>query len=205
VFEPVFSKDATRMRSLFAALATVILLVSPASAQSSLFSPVPASENFFGFGGLVLDALDPPTGFEPDHTIVGAGYQRFWGDVGGFLYGLEAGLAGRFGEKNSLEAWGGAVSRYNFHFEKVTVATSFTFGLSAVTDTMAGGEERREHYYDGGDATLLFYLGPEISVGYDDSPVEGFVRLHHRSGAWGTLGNVHGAADVLALGLRYNF
>lgn len=194
------------MRSLLAVLAFTVLLIGPASAQSaSMFSPEPAAENFFGFGGLVLDALDPPKSFEPNHALLGGGYQRFWGDTGGFLYGLEAGLAARFSDTNSLEVWGGAVSRYNFHFYNVTVATSFTFGLSAVTDTMSGGEQRRENLFDDGDATLLFYLGPEISVSLDDSPIEAFVRLHHRSGAWGTLGNLHGAADVLAVGARYNF
>lgn len=194
------------MRSLLSALALVVLLVSPVSAQSSsFFSPEPATENFFGFGGLVLDALDPPTGFEPNHALVGAGYQRFWGDTGGFLYGLEAGLAARFSDNFSVEAWGGPVARYNFHFQNVTIAPSFTFGLSAVTQPMSGGEQRREDLFENGDARLLFYLGPEISVGFDDSPFEGFVRLHHRSGAWGTLGHLKGAADVLAVGVRHHF
>lgn len=131
-------------------------LVTPAAAESTfLFSPQPATENFFGFGGLVLERLEMPSGFEPNHTLLGAGYQRFWGDTDGLLYGLEAGLAARFSDNFSLEAWGGTVARYNFHFNKVTIAPAFTFGLSAVTQPMSGGEQRREDLFENGDARFL--------------------------------------------------
>lgn len=158
----------------------------------------------FGFTGAVFKQIDPPTeGFE-DNYLLGIGYQQAWGDIHGGLLGWEAGLAGRFGENTSLEAWGGLFARYNFELGPVRVAPAVTFGLSAVTDTMAGGETRRVEVVDG-DGHLLFYLGPEISVGPTNGNYELFARMHHRSGAWGTLGNVHGAADVLALGFRSSF
>jgi hypothetical protein len=164
----------------------------------------PEFEAVFGFAGAVFKRIDPPNeGFE-DNYLLGLGYQRGWGDRHGLLYGVEAGLAGRFGETTSLEAWGGLFARYNFDLGPIRVAPALTFGFSSVTNYMAGGETERIEQVDG-DGHLLFYLGPEISVGPADGSYEVFARMHHRSGAWGTLGNVHGDADVLALGFRSFF
>lgn len=164
----------------------------------------PEFEAVFGFTGAVFKQIDPPTeGFE-DNYLLGLGYQRGWGDMNGALYGVEAGLAGRFGETTSLEAWGGLFARYNFDIGPIRLAPALTFGLSGVTNYMAGGETERIEEFDG-DGHLLFYLGPEISVGPTDGNYEVFARMHHRSGAWGTLGGVHGDADVAAIGFRSFF
>lgn len=183
-------------------LALMLGLAATPAAATDFSSP--AFEAVLGFTGAVIKQLtDPSAGFE-DNYLLGVGYQQGWGDMHGLLYGWEAGLAGRFGEKTSLEGWGGLFARYNFDLGTVRVAPAFTFGLSAVTDTMAGGEADRVEGADG-DGHLLFYLGPEISVGPTDGNYEVFGRLHHRSGAWGTLGGVSGAADVAAIGFRSFF
>lgn len=186
------------------ALLTVPALLATAPAKAFDFNS-PTIEAVFGFTGAVFKQIDPPTeGFE-DNYLLGIGYQRGWGDIDGALYGVEAGLAGRFGGNTSLEAWGGLFARYNFDLGPLRLAPALTFGLSAVTATMDGGETDRVEKYDG-DGHLLFYLGPEVSVGLADTPnAELFARIHHRSGAWGTLGHVKGAADVLALGFRSYF
>jgi hypothetical protein len=184
--------------SIFVALAALL-----GSTGGALSQPLGdgGRDAVFGFVGVELDGLALPIGFE-DNYLLGVGYQRAWGDWSALLYGIEGGLAGRFSEKASLEAWGGLFARYNFNVESVRVAPAFTFGLSAITETMAGGESENVADY-GGDATLLFYLGPEISFGLTEHPeYEVFARLHHRSGAWGTLGDMHGATDVLAIGFR---
>lgn len=182
-------------------IVTALLAAGPAFAVD--FNS-PQFEAVFGFAGAVFKQIDPPTEGLEDNYLIGLGYQRGWGDAHGLLYGLEAGLAGRFGETTSLEAWGGLFARYNFDLGPVRVAPALTFGLSGVTNYMAGGETERIEQVDG-DGHLLFYLGPEISVGPTDGNYEVFARLHHRSGAWGTLGGVHGDADVLALGFRSFF
>jgi hypothetical protein len=75
-------------------------------------------------------------------------------------------------------------------------------GFSAVTNAMPGREGSNESERNG-DATLLFYLGPELNLSLVSRPnVEIFWRLHHRSGAWGTLGDMHGAANVQTVGLK---
>ncbi|MEF2552192.1 hypothetical protein VQ042_12580 [Aurantimonas sp. A2-1-M11] len=135
------------------------------------------------------------------------GYQNFYfSDRLGFHYGFEVGGAGRFGDNTSGELWSGIVLRH----EGVSVADSLHFspsltvGLSAVTETV--GREARNEIMDGGDATILFYLGPEISVSLSSArETELFWRLHHRSGAGGTLGDMRGAANANVFGFRSRF
>ena len=69
--------------------------------------------NVFVFAGSPLKNLtDPSDGFE-DNVLIGLGYQQSWTSLDALMFGWEAGLAGRFGEKNSLEAWGGLFARYD--------------------------------------------------------------------------------------------
>lgn len=179
-------------------------LASPALAGNLLLTPDPLDEAFFGFGGAMMnDVFNPFGGFEPN-TLFGGGYERLWA-IDRFQYGFEAGLTGRFGVRNSLEGWAGVVGRYDVTLGEVNVGLGFTFGLSAVTDTVVGQESESEAFHNG-DATLLFYMGPEIHaslVGYPQ--VEAFVRLHHRSGAWETLGGMAAGADAAVTGLRFKF
>ncbi len=197
----LFHSRRARQLALALALASAALAAAPARAFD--FNS-PQFEAVFGFAGAVFKQIDPPNqGFE-DNYLFGGGYQRGWGDLHGGLYGVETGLAGRFGEQSSLEAWAGLFARYNFDLGPLRVAPALTLGLSAVTGYMAGGETRRIEQYDG-DGHLLIYMGPELSVGPTDGSYEVFARMHHRSGAWGTVGGVHGAADVLAIGFRAFF
>ncbi len=193
-------------RALLLAALALLQTGSPSAAASSWPSLGPLNHDVFGFGGEVLIRIDPPTeGFEPDNRIFGIGYQALSGDPWAGQVGAEAGFAARLGGRDSVELWGGVVGRYNFTFADFRIAPALTVGLSVVSDLMQGGETRRVEEFDG-DGTLLFYLAPEVSLGLVEHPeLELFARVHHRSGAWGTLGRVHGAADVLALGLRYHF
>lgn len=167
----------------------------------------------FAFGGRVAESdilamANPFTAEYDDNFAVGAGYQRFvleW--PRGLHIGLEAGVAGRFGRSTSAEAWGGPVVRYDGLelFGTVRLSPAVTVGLSAVTDAMDSWEGGNERDRDG-DATLLFYFGPELSVSLARYPkTEVFWRLHHRSGAWGTLGKMHGGANVQTIGVRRRF
>jgi hypothetical protein len=194
------------MRHALLLPALMVLVASTPSLAGSLLSPEgPVTQDVFGLVGEVFIQLDPPEGFELDNRIFGLGYQVLWGDQDAGQVGGEIGLAARLGGRDSVEAWAGIVSRYNFDMAGVRIAPALTIGLSAVSDTMEGGETRRIEQFDG-NGNVLFYLGPELSLSSIEHPeFEVFTRLHHRSGGWGTLGGVHGAADVLSLGLRYKF
>jgi len=178
---------------------------------ANLLDPAPMGQAVFVFAGPSVDedmgdsANLLGSDYE-DNFVAGIGYQHLpfnWGD---FWLGGEIGAAGRFGDNTTGEFWGGAVARYDVTlFDAVRVAPAFTFGLSAITDTMSGRETSLEEEYDG-DASLLFYLGPEINLGLASHPeMEVFWRLHHRSGANGTLGDMRGAANANVFGLRYRF
>lgn len=167
----------------------------------------------FAFGGREAEsdilAMANPFNVEyGDNFSVGIGYQRFvQGLVRDLYFGFEAGIAARFGNSLSAEAWGGPVVRYDGIrlFNTVTLSPSVTGGLSAVTNALDGWEGDNEDERDG-DSTLLFYFGPELSLSLASRPdVEIFWRLHHRSGAWGTLGDMHGGANFQTLGIRRRF
>ncbi len=168
--------------------------------------------SLFTFGGSMVDGdmaeSANPFGVDyEDHPIFGIGYQFFPYSIGSLKLGLETGLAGRFGGNTNAEIWGGVVGRYDAIeiANTIRIIPSFTFGLSHVTETMKGREKKNEETRDG-DASTLFYLGPELSFSAVSRPeLEVFWRLHHRSGAWGTLGEMHGGSNANVLGVRYNF
>lgn len=197
-------------RSALRALAGVVLALSaaPASAQS----PQVPDQAIFAFGGAfisggVAQSLFPVTAHYEDNHILGVGYQKTLGYIGDDVnWGVEVGVAGRLGNVTSAEAWAGLMLRYDGFIlgDRLRISPSFTAGLSAVTDPI--GVERDREIEHNGDATLLFYLGPEISVTSLDNPnVEAFWRVHHRSGAWGTLGGMGDAANANVFGLRWHF
>jgi hypothetical protein len=166
----------------------------------------------FAFGGAMVDgnmleAANPfGVGYE-DHPIFGIGYQFFPYSFGSLSLGLEAGLAGRFGGNSNAEFWGGVVGRYDGIeiANTLRITPAFTFGISHVTETLEGRERENEEERDG-DASTLFYLGPELSFSTVSRPeLEVFWRLHHRSGAWGTLGDMHGGSNANVIGVRYKF
>ena len=190
------------------ALAALLLLPAmavPALANDLLLTPEPMDEAFFGFAGrMMAEVYNPFRGWE-DNYYLGAGYQRLWGDPDGFRYGGEVGVTGRFGQESSLEGWAGVVGRYDWTIGPVRAGASLTFGLSAVTNTLVGRERESEEFH-GGNAALLFYLAPELNLSLAEHPeTELFLRLHHRSGAWETLGDMAAGADAGVVGLRWHF
>jgi hypothetical protein len=178
--------------------AAVLLAAAPAFAE-------PPNSAMFLLGGAYsgIGLRGALTGQFEGNYVIGAGYQQFILDADQVSIGIEAGVAGRLGEALNAEAWVGVVGRYDgWTLGPVNIAPAFTFGLSAVTGSM-GYEQRQEDYW-GGDATLMFYLAPEINLSFVDNPdVEMFARLHHRSGAWGTLGDMEDASNAMTLGLRF--
>src|SRR5690606_14223755 len=153
-----------------AAALAISASATPARAFDFLLTPEPMDEAAFVLGGaMIARVFNPFEGFE-DNYFLGGGYQRLWGDPDGFRFGCEVGLTGRFGPENSLEAWAGVVGRYDVRvLDVVRVGASMTFGLSAVTGTAVGRERESEAFHNG-DATLLFYMGPEINLSLADQP-----------------------------------
>lgn len=190
----------------------LIVVVGLLSQPLSAFEHLPQRDSFFVFGGVMLE--DPltmrtlvPFAAEPeDNYIVGAAYERHLYDLmAGFDLGFEIGVAGRFGDDASIEGWVGPSIRHRgLTIGSLTVSPGVVVGLSAVSDTI--GVERVREAGNDGDATLLFYFGPELAFKLEQLPGFEFVfRTHHRSGADGILGDMGDGHNASVFGVRKRF
>jgi hypothetical protein len=184
--------------------------VLPVSAQQTQLSQFDRSVFFFG-GRFHSDWFGTP--LEPmslnweDNFVVAGGYQQTVLDWHDLRLGGEFGLAGRFGSpSNTAEIWAGAFLRYDglVIADTLRISPAFSIGLSMATGPI-GIEAQRGAAIDMHEVPLLVYLGPEINVSLVGNPQwEGFVRLHHRSGAYGWIGNIDGSNAVVG-GFRYKY
>ncbi|MCI0378747.1 MAG: hypothetical protein L0215_14155 [Gemmataceae bacterium] len=141
-----------------------------------------------------------------DNYVIGLGYQCYPWSAHNFHLGGEIGLANRFGDAYTAEVWAGPTLRYDGIrlADLLRITPSMTAGFSAVTESM--GHERVRENAKRGEASFLFYLGPEIAVSSPAySNIEVFYRLHHRCGGHRTLGHLSEGynANVVGLRLRY--
>lgn len=147
-------------------------------------------------------------GVEYDDTyIVALGYSRdLWHPGWGFVLGAEFGVGWRFGDGTSPEFWGGAVLRHVgvVFFDFLRVSLGATAGLSVVPNPI--GTEQERETVRGGNASLLFYLSPEIALSVlRYTNLEIFYRLHHRSGGREVLGGMGEGSNANVIGVRYRF
>lgn len=189
-----------------------VIFVTPVFAQSSEDLADAKGKAVFVFGGRYVDdyfensflPFIPP--YENNY-VLGVGYQQFFLEpLENWRIGAEVGVAARFSDVLTGEAWAGVVTRYDgwtFGDDGWRISPSLTFGLSAITDTI--GAEKDRVARASGDASVLFYLSPELSLGSTKDDNEIFYRLHHRSGAWGTLGNLADGHNAHVVGFRHKF
>lgn len=186
----------------------LVLLVAcePSRAADVLFR----KDSIFVFGGIYSagnmgQSLDPFYKHERTY-IVGAAYRRDLVDIGPlFVFGAEAGIGGRFGGRASAEFWAGPSLRLRGIplGKDVTLSPGIVAGLSAVTKPI-DIEQQRELEHANGNATLLFYLAPELALQFAKWPnTELVYRLHHRSGLYNALGKMQEGSNAHVLGLRW--
>lgn len=205
-----------KLRSWAVALLVGIGLLAslvPVSAQETHKTPGSYDNDVFAFGGRFHDNYFQ-YGFVPflatyeDNYLLGVGYQHFFLHLpNDFNFGTEIGIDGRFGNSPaSAEVWAGVVGRYDgWNIGDLHVAPAVTFGFSAETGAV-GIEKAREVAAVDGNSRLLFFIGPELNFSTVQNPnVEAFWRIQHRSGAWGTLGDIGDSANATTLGVRFHF
>ena len=89
-------------------------------------------------------------------------------------------------------------------FDKFRLSPALTAGFSMATDTIASETARAEGV--GYEGKLLAYLGPELAVTPLDNPsIEGFLRVQHRSGAFGYIIEGLNGSNAVNLGVRLKF
>jgi len=196
---------AAACAALFLGLSAPVLAAGSTESTSSL-----KDNAIFAFGGRFYEETFF-TGARPwavtyeDNYVFGAGYQQFWlNHPAGLRIGGEVGASIRAGDSFSAEGWAGIVARFDGLVigDTFAISPSVTFGLTAETAPVGIEAQNRGK----GDSTLLFYIGPEINVSTVDNPdTEVFWRIQHRSGAWGTLGDMADGANATTFGVRWKF
>jgi len=174
----------------------------------------------------------PKQGKPPfDNDTVGVVFQHDLGEVASNLRGLlDMGVAERYGHYlvcclqvpdrvphpdttvrldsrlYSTEIWvGGTLRRERYRFGSYThVEFAVTLGFSGETKTI--GRERQREIDKGGNAHFLTYVAPELGFSFDSLPRWEFVlRDPHRSGFFGTFGNMREGYNANTIGCRYFF
>ena len=200
------------------------LSVQPASEQS-----------LFLFGGrtsptdlwstAVFNLNQPSSRIRYDNAIIGGAYRRDLLQFGNGLYlSGEIGVADRFGYYkvccypvpglgrtehvvHSGELWGGVGLRYEATvFERIRVSPALVWGLSGVSNPIGQEAFHQLDRLNGSNARVLFYLALETAFSLKEYPnAELVVRLHHRSGGYGTLGGLKEGNNANVAGVRYRF
>lgn len=116
----------------------------------------------------------------------------------------EAGAAYRWGLESQGEFWGSLYFRYDGLPWNDTIYTTLALntGLSILTESSDFERDRS----DGDSSLVLHNFSPEITFADPDyKDIELVVRLHHRSGIFGTIDGVYSGSTFVATGLRFRF
>jgi hypothetical protein len=161
------------------------------------------------YGGLVSTErlstilLEPwNASVETDTPWLGGSISKRIGALGkGLTFELEGGAGYRFSNEDAGEVWGGLFARWDrFPWQdKVYTTIAVSTGLNYATRVS-------EIEWSENNSKLLHYLGPEITIADPDNKnLEGVLRLHHRSGVYGTFNGVRGGSNIVTIGARKRF
>ncbi|MGE0240471.1 MAG: hypothetical protein AB7F09_18260 [Parvibaculaceae bacterium] len=119
-------------------------------------------------------------------------------------FDLEAGAAYRFGAEEQGEFWTSFYVRYDgFPWnDRIYTTAAVNTGLSLLTQTSDFERDRG----DGRTSRVLHNFSPEITFADPDNKnLEFVLRLHHRSGIFGTIDGVSSGSTFVATGIRMRF
>lgn len=160
----------------------------------------------FSKGNLGQAIVEPWHPHESNY-IVGSAFALDLTKLGpNFVLGAEIGLAGRFGTNaiGSTEIWAGPTIRYKGFTlgDTLTIAPALILGFSVATASIGVESEREQKH--GGTSSLLFRFTPELTFRLKTVPNLEFVyRIHHRSGLYGTLGDLKEGSNAHVFGIRW--
>lgn len=137
-----------------------------------------------------------------DAGLVGVAYGKEWRrqESSRFSWGFEFQTVGQFGDQTHMEFNLPAVVRYDLPQPlPILRSLAFLLGLSYATEVPEYEVESR-----GESQQLMAYWAMEAEFGPASSANSLFTRLHHRSGAFGTVAD-GGGSNVIVLGLRHRW
>lgn len=106
-----------------------------------------------------------------------------------------------FGQQDHQEVVGVLVARWEYFPWDHELDTSFSVGEGL---SWASELPVKENVGEEGTAQLLNYVLFEVAASpWEKRRWEGFLRVHHRSGAFGTFSGVYGASNFIGFGVRY--
>jgi len=129
---------------------------------------------------------------------------RFWRD---FTFDAEIGGGYRFGDTNTLDAWGAFYVRYDGFPWRDLLYTAFGVStglhwLDTLPEAETGPPERPEPHR----SKWLHYFSPELVFSLPESPQhEVAIRYHHRSGIFGNMNGVWEGSNVLMIAYRHRY
>jgi hypothetical protein len=120
---------------------------------------------------------------------------------------LEAGVAKRFGSAYAGNQWEFdfiPMARWTYFPWNDYVYTNFRLGMLGVSYVTSVSPFEREFDSSHHGNRLLNLLIPEFTFSPSrEAPFEAFVRVHHRSGAFGAINGVHGGSNYISTGIRF--
>lgn len=145
-------------------------------------------------------------GYEPNFVIAIITGKDLLTTGWGLRIGQESGMALRFGADFSIETWTGITVSFGARLiGGFTLSPQMVLGLSNITNAI-GVEVGREAAVPNGDISRLIYLGTHLAYLWEALPhLEGFYRLHHRSGALGVFGNVPDGHNAPSVGFTIRY
>jgi len=131
-------------------------------------------------------------------------FGRFWRD---FTVDAEIGGGYRFGDTDTLDAWGAFYLRYDGFPWRDRLYTAFGVStglhwLDTLPEAETGPPERPEPHR----SKWLHYFSPELVFSLPESPQhEVAIRYHHRSGIFGNMNGVWEGSNVLMIAYRHRY
>jgi hypothetical protein len=150
-------------------------------------------------------ALLQPLTFEDADLVAGAYSQSFAHPSPRQQWEWEVNVASWTGNQDHFEVNGLVMWRWKAFPWNDTVRTTFGFGNGLSYANSAPDLEAFFHP-ETGTNHLLWHIATELTFGAPRWEAWDVVlRVHHRSGVFGTFDGVDGGSNVVALGLRYWF
>lgn len=212
---PAFLAPAARLtarheREIFHGLYVLLLLLASIG-EGRTEELLSRKDSITVFGGIYTTenmgrSFNPLANHDSTYLIAGAYRHEFIKLPWNIVLGGEIGVGLRFGTGSYGEIWAAPTARVvGIPLGNAAVMSiGFVAGFSGITNPTK--LERQREYEHSGNSKLLFYFSPELTLALRKVPNREIVfRLHHRSGLYGTLGQMREGSNTHVVGLRWLF